>query len=230
MGAETGQVRQAHRHLRPGQRHSSASEKREPSTEGQVAVCRVRLAELGLEEGKVLIDPGRSAWNPAVKREAWDELMDRLERGVSGGVIVFDLERLQPAAEGRRADDRPGRHAGCWCSTARVNTTCAPRTARRRSATPSTPLPTTPTGCRPEAPAARSSRRWQASRTARHRPFGFEADLVTIREDEAADHPGPDQAVPGGGNPGRADRRAQRTRRSALVYGKPWTRASLRQS
>ena len=35
--------------------------------------------------GKVLIDPGRSAWNPAVKREAWDELMDRLERDVSGG-------------------------------------------------------------------------------------------------------------------------------------------------
>ena len=26
------------------------------------------------------------------------------------------------------------------------------------------------------------------------RPFGFEADLVTIREDEADDHPGPDQA------------------------------------
>lgn len=61
------------------------NEKREPSTEGQVAVCRVRLAELGLGEGKVLIDPGRSAWNPAVKREAWDELMDRLERDVSGG-------------------------------------------------------------------------------------------------------------------------------------------------
>ena len=57
-------------------------------------MCRVRLAELGLGEGKVLIDPGRSAWNPAVKREAWDELMDRLERDVSGGVIVFDLERF----------------------------------------------------------------------------------------------------------------------------------------
>ena len=45
-------------------------------------------------EGKVLVDPGRSAWNPAVKRPAWDELMDRLERGVSGGMIVFDLERF----------------------------------------------------------------------------------------------------------------------------------------
>ncbi|HTU04666.1 MAG TPA: recombinase family protein, partial [Trebonia sp.] len=65
--------------------------KRELTAEGQVAVCRLRLADLGIEEGKVLVDPGRSAWNPAVKRPAWDELMDRLERGVSGGMIVFDL-------------------------------------------------------------------------------------------------------------------------------------------
>src|SRR5260370_544433 len=71
------------------------NEKREPSTEGQVAVCRVRLAELGLGEGKVLIDPGRSAWNPAVKRETWDELMGRLEREGAGGVIGFDLERFR---------------------------------------------------------------------------------------------------------------------------------------
>ena len=69
-------------------------EEREPSTEGQVAVCRERLDGLGLEQGKVLVDPGRSAWNPAVKRPAWDELMDRLERGMSGGMIVFDLERF----------------------------------------------------------------------------------------------------------------------------------------
>ena len=37
------------------------NEKREPSTDGQVSVCRVRLADLGLAEGKVLVDPGRSA-------------------------------------------------------------------------------------------------------------------------------------------------------------------------
>jgi DNA invertase Pin-like site-specific DNA recombinase len=54
----------------------------------------MRLADLDLPVGEVLVDPGRSAWNPAVKRPAWDELMDRLERGVSGGFIVFDLERF----------------------------------------------------------------------------------------------------------------------------------------
>src|ERR1700704_1963639 len=80
-----------------------SKKKNEPSTGGQVAVCRLRLADLGLPEGEVLVDPGRSAWNPAVKRPAWDELMDRLERGVSGGFIVFDLERFtrQPKDGGR---------------------------------------------------------------------------------------------------------------------------------
>jgi len=50
--------------------------------------------DLGLAEGKVLVDRGRSAWNPAIQRPAWDELMERLEHGVSGGFIVFDLERF----------------------------------------------------------------------------------------------------------------------------------------
>jgi len=73
---------------------SKDKKKNEPSTGGQVAICRLRLADLDLPEGKVLVDPGRSAWDPTVKRPAWDELMDRLERGVSGGFIVFDLERF----------------------------------------------------------------------------------------------------------------------------------------
>src|SRR6266566_9588736 len=85
-------------------------EKREPSTNGQIAVCRVRLACLGLPEGKVLVDLDRSAWNPNVKREAWDELMDRLESGLSGGVIIFDLERFsrQPK-DGERMIDLAAR-------------------------------------------------------------------------------------------------------------------------
>src|SRR5260370_10751247 len=68
--------------------------KNEPSTGGQVAICRLRLADLDLPEGKVLVDPGRSAWDPTVRRPAWDELMDRLERGVSGGFIWCDPGRV----------------------------------------------------------------------------------------------------------------------------------------
>src|SRR5580704_17224696 len=69
-------------------------QKKEPSTEGQVAVCRDRLVDLEMSAGTILVDLDRSAWNPAVKRPAWDELMDRLEGGISGGAILFDLERL----------------------------------------------------------------------------------------------------------------------------------------
>jgi hypothetical protein len=35
-----------------------SKKKNEPSTGGQIAICRLRLAELDLPEGKVLIDPG----------------------------------------------------------------------------------------------------------------------------------------------------------------------------
>jgi len=69
-------------------------QKKEPSTEGQIEVCRDVLIDRGLPEGEVLRDLDKSAWNPTVKRPGWDTLMDRLEGGISGGAIVFDLERL----------------------------------------------------------------------------------------------------------------------------------------
>ena len=94
----------------------------EPSTDGQVAVCRIRLTDLGLKEGKVLVDVDRSAWNPAVKRPAWDELMDRLERRISRGAIVFDLERLtRIPKDGERMIDLAARGYSSW--TARASTT-----------------------------------------------------------------------------------------------------------
>ncbi len=129
-------------------------EEREPSTEGQVAVCRGRLDGLGLEQGRVLVDPGRSAWNPAVKRPAWDELMDRLERGVSGGMIVFDLERFtrQPK-DGERMIELAAYYSD------RLST----RSAR-----------------------GKKLRALGGEPNGGHRPFGFESDLITVREDEAA--------------------------------------------
>jgi hypothetical protein len=42
--------------------------KNEPSTGGQVAICRLRLADLDLPEGKVLVDPGLSAWLSSGRR------------------------------------------------------------------------------------------------------------------------------------------------------------------
>lgn len=56
--------------------------------------CQARIDERGDELGEVHIDPGRSAWNPRVRRPGWDRLMERLESGATGGVIVFDLARF----------------------------------------------------------------------------------------------------------------------------------------
>lgn len=84
-------------------RVSRLSDKRMRSVEGQLKDCRARVTEHGGDVGEVLADPGRSAWNPKVKRPAWDTLMERLVSGASQGVCVFDLSRFtrQPE-EGER--------------------------------------------------------------------------------------------------------------------------------
>src|ERR1019366_1574696 len=81
-------------------RQSRLDDDRQRSPEGQVADCRAVLAGRELAEGEVLIDPGLSAWNPRVRRPGWERLMERLENGASGGLIVFDLERFS-----RQPDD-----------------------------------------------------------------------------------------------------------------------------
>src|SRR6266567_702638 len=183
MGTETGQI------AKPVDIYARVSylkrnEKREPPFEGQVAVCRIRLAELGLEQGKVLIDPGRSAWNPAVKRPAWDELMDRLERRVSGGVIVFDLERFtrQPK-DGERLIELAANGLVVLDSESEYdlrtpNGKKAFRDAMNAAAYYSDRLST-------RSARGKKLKAMAGEPNGSSRPFGFEADLVTIREDEA---------------------------------------------
>jgi DNA invertase Pin-like site-specific DNA recombinase len=64
------------------------------STAGQHAANLARIRGLGAELGKPLEDEGRSAWLPDVERPGWQELIARLESGVSDGVVIFDVERL----------------------------------------------------------------------------------------------------------------------------------------
>src|SRR6266705_5225459 len=159
-------------------------QQREPSTEGQVEVCRVRLVDLGLPVGKVLVDLDRSAWNPDVKREAWDELMDRLESGISGGAIMFDLERLtrQPK-DGERIIDQADRGLLILDSESEYDLTTpngkkAFRDAINAAAYYSDRLST----------RARRGKRLKAMSgepNTTTRPFGFEDDFVTVREAEA---------------------------------------------
>ena len=64
------------------------------STAGQVEDCKARIEERGAQVGGVHIDSGRSAWNPRIRRPDWERLMSRLEAGVTGGVVVFDMARF----------------------------------------------------------------------------------------------------------------------------------------
>jgi site-specific DNA recombinase len=75
-------------------RVSRLGDDRQRSTEGQASDCETRLLELGHQVGATFVDPGKSAWNPRVKRNEWHKLMARLESGESDGVIVFDLARF----------------------------------------------------------------------------------------------------------------------------------------
>jgi len=203
------------------------NQKREPSTEGQVAVCRVRLAELSLTEGKVLVDLDRSAWNPAVKREAWDELMYRLERGVSGGVIVFDLERLsrQPkdgermielAASGLLVLDSESEY-----DLRTPNGKKAFRDAINAAAYYSDRLST-------RSARGKKLKAMSGKPNGSARPFGFEADLITVRVDEASIlHDLTARFL--AGQTQDALIAELNARGITTSYGKPWTRAGLRQ-
>jgi DNA invertase Pin-like site-specific DNA recombinase len=158
--------------------------KNEPSTGGQVAICRLRLADLDLPEGKVLVDPGRSAWDPTVRRPAWDELMDRLERGVSGGFIVFDLERFtrQPK-DGERMIELAARGLGVLDSESEYDLTTPNGKKAFRDAINAAAYYSDRLSSR-----ARRGKRLKAlsgEPNTTTRPFGFEDDFVTVREAEA---------------------------------------------
>jgi site-specific DNA recombinase len=159
-------------------------EKRELSTTGQVAVCRGRLADLSLPEGRVLIDLDRSAWNPNVKREAWDELMDRMEGGISGGVIIFDLERFtrQPK-DGERMIELAARGLLVLDSESEYDLTTpngkkAFRDAINAAAYYSDRLST-------RSARGKKLRAMSGEPNSSVRPFGFEEDRITVREAEA---------------------------------------------
>jgi len=207
-----------------------SKKKNEPSTGGQVAICCLRLADLDLPEGKVLVDPGRSAWDPTVQRPAWDELMDRLERGVSGGFIVFDLERFtrQPK-DGERMIERmielAARGLGVLDSESEYDLTTpngkkAFRDAINAAAYYSDRLST-------RSARGKKLKAMAGEPNGSARPFGFEDDRVTQREGEAAvlrelttrllDGELPDALV--------AD---LNTREIPTTQGKPWTRPALK--
>jgi site-specific DNA recombinase len=75
-------------------RVSRLGDDRQRSTEGQVEDCEAVVRGRGATVGEVHVDSGRSAWNPRVRRPGWARLMGRLETGLTGGVIIWDLARF----------------------------------------------------------------------------------------------------------------------------------------
>jgi site-specific DNA recombinase len=159
-------------------------QKKEPSTEGQVAVCRDRLGDLELSEGKILVDLDRSAWNPAVKRPAWDELMDRLEGGISGGAIVFDLERLtRIPKDGERMIDLADRGILILDSESEYDLTTPNGKKSFRDAINAAAYYSDRLSTRVQRGMRR--RAMAGTPLGGSNRFGFEADRVTVKEDEA---------------------------------------------
>ncbi len=166
-------------------RVSRIGDDRQRSEGGQVEDCERRVKERGARVGEVHIDSGRSAWNPRVKRPAWERLMARLESGATGGVVVFDMARFsRRPIEGERLIIAAERGLVVLDSEGEYDLTTANgrktfRDQLNAAAYESDRLST----------RAKRGKRVKASRgepNHTHRPFGFEQDGTTHRGSEAA--------------------------------------------
>ncbi len=165
-------------------RVSHKGDKEQRSTGGQVQECEGILADRGLPAGEVHVDDGRSAWNPKIARPGWDALMRRLESGEAGGVIVFDLERFsRRPSEGERLIIAAERGLLVLDSDAEFDLTTASGKKAFRDAMTAAAYYSDRLHDRVTRGKRRKASRGQVDA---RRSFGFEADGVTVREDEAA--------------------------------------------
>ena len=208
-------------------RVSRASDERQRSITGQVEDCAARLDDLNAVLGVVHTDLSRSAWNPRVRRPGWDRLMERLEKGSTGGVIVFDLarfsrrpiegERLIAAAEnGLMVLDSEGEYDLMSASGRK-----AFRDQLSAAAYESDRLST-------RVARGKKLKAGRGEPNTSTRPFGFEPDGRTIRESEAAVLSELAARLLAGESQDAmiVDLNSRGIRTS---YGKAWTRAGLRQ-
>jgi DNA invertase Pin-like site-specific DNA recombinase len=166
-------------------RESRLGDERQRSPEGQVADCLGVLAERGLQSGEVHVDRGLSAWKPKVKRPGWNRLMQRLEAGEAAGVVVFDMERFsrQPD-DGSRLIKAAERGLLILDSDAEYDLMSPSGRKSFRDALNVAEY----FSMRLAARVARGKRMkaLAGEPNGSKRPFGFERDRVTVREDEAA--------------------------------------------
>jgi site-specific DNA recombinase len=208
-------------------RVSRASDERQRSVKGQVDDCAGRLAERGLRPGKVHVDNSRSAWNPRVHRPGWDALMARLESGVTGGVIVFDLARFsRRPIEGERLIAAAENGMLVLDSENDYDLTTANGKKHFRDQMAGAAYESDRLSTRVKR--GKKAKAMRGEPNVSSRPFGFEADGVTIREDEAAILRDWTARFLAGES---QDALIAEAKASGVLtsYGKPWTRAGLRQ-
>lgn len=208
-------------------RVSRLMDDRQRSTEGQVEDSTARVRDRGAELGEVHVDSGRSAWNPRVHRPGWDRLMQRLERGETGGVVVFDLARFsrQPI-EGERLIAAAERGLLVLDSEDEYDLTSASGKKAFRDQLAGAAYESDRLSTRVKRGKRLAAQRGEAPTSMR--PFGFEADGRTIREAEAAVvRDLVEQLLAGESQDAMI--RDLNARGITTSTGRAWTRAGLRQ-
>ncbi len=165
-------------------RVSRLGDERQRSTTGQVEDCTARVADHGGQVGQVHIDSGRSAWNPRVRRREWERLMERLESGTTGGVVVFDMARFsRRPIEGERLILAAERGLTVLDSEGEYDLSTANGRKSFRDQLTAAAYESDRLSTRVKRGKRLKAARGESNHT--HRPFGFLIDGITPHETEA---------------------------------------------
>ncbi|WP_084161095.1 recombinase family protein [Nocardia sp. BMG51109] len=166
-------------------RVSRLGDDRQRSTSGQVEDCTARVTDHGARVGETHVDSGRSAWNPRVRRREWERLMQRLESGATGGVVVFDMARFsRRPIEGERLILAAERGLVVLDSEGEYDLSTANGRKSFRDQLNAAAYESDRLSTRVKRGKRVKAARGESNHT--HRPFGYERDGLTVRESEAA--------------------------------------------
>jgi site-specific DNA recombinase len=165
-------------------RVSLDADKKLISTGDQVLECQDRILELGYQVGEVHVDNSKSAWNQRILRPGWEAMMTRLESGVAGGLIVFDLARFaRRPIDGERLIRIAERGIIVLDSESQYDLTSANGKKTFREHLNAAAYESDRLSTRVRRGKKHKVERGESNHS--NRPFGFETDGITAREPEA---------------------------------------------
>jgi DNA invertase Pin-like site-specific DNA recombinase len=156
-------------------------------TERQEEDCRTLCDRLGWDVAEVFVDPNRSAWLRNRKRPGWNAMLQGIEAGRFDAIVVYHGDRLirQPwdLELLLRIADEKGIRLASPTGTRNLDSADDRFVLRIEAAQ----------ACRESDNTSRRAKRAHEALAAKgvprkggKRPYGFEPDLTTIRESEAA--------------------------------------------